>query len=45
MFLEINGYSFEPEKMDALQTILRLAAGDIEEKALARWIGENSKKI
>lgn len=44
MFLEINGYSFEPEKMDALQTILKLAAGDIGEEALARWIGRNSKK-
>jgi death-on-curing protein len=45
MFLEINGYSFEPEKMDALQTIRRLAAGDMEEEALARWIGKNSDKI
>jgi len=45
MFLEINERRFEPEKMDALQTILRLAAGDVEEEALAHWIEENSVKI
>jgi len=44
MFLSENGYAFAPERMDALQTILRLAAGEVEEDELARWVEDNSKK-
>jgi len=44
MFLSENGYELAPEKMDALKTIMRLAAGDMEEDELARWVGENSSK-
>jgi hypothetical protein len=29
--------------MDALQTIMKLAAGEIEEDELARWVEENSR--
>ena len=43
MFLSENGYELAPDKMDALQTIMKLAAGDIEEDELARWVGENSR--
>ena len=44
MFLGDNGHEFAPEKMDALETFLRLAAGEIEEGDLARWIERNSRK-
>lgn len=44
MFLGDNGYEFGPEKMDALETFLRLAAGEVEEEELARWIERNSRK-
>ena len=44
MFLADNDYEFAPEKLDALQTFLRLAAGEVEEADLARWIEKNSRK-
>ena len=44
IFLSENGYEFVPDKMDALETIMRLAAGDMEEDGLARWIEANSRK-
>ncbi len=44
MFLGDNGYSFAPERMDALKTTLRLAAGEVDEPELARWIEANTKK-
>ncbi|MCH8238106.1 MAG: type II toxin-antitoxin system death-on-curing family toxin [Proteobacteria bacterium] len=44
MFLSENGYEFVPDKMDALETIMRLAAGDVEEDELARWVEKNSRK-
>ncbi len=43
MFLSENGYELAPDKMDALQTIMKLAAGDMEEDELARWVGANSR--
>ena len=42
MFLSDNGYSFLPEKMDALKMFLALASGEVEEEVLARWIERNS---
>ncbi len=44
MFLSENGYELAPEKMDALETIMKLAAGDMEEDDLGRWIEANSRK-
>jgi len=44
MFLGDNGHEFAPEKVDALETFLRLAAGEVEEEELARWIERNSRK-
>ena len=44
MFLTENGFEFVPDKMDSLETIMRLAAGDIEEDELARWFGENCRQ-
>lgn len=45
MFLSENGYELVPDKMDALQTIMKLAAGDMEENELAGWVEENSRQV
>jgi len=45
MFLSENGYELAPEKMDALQSIVKLAAGDIEEDELAGWVEANIQKL
>ncbi|MDA0306209.1 MAG: type II toxin-antitoxin system death-on-curing family toxin [Proteobacteria bacterium] len=45
IFLSENGYELAPEKMDALETIMKLAAGDIEEDELAGWVEANSQKL
>ncbi len=41
-FLFRNGYLFEPDEADEVNMIVALAAGEIDEGALARWISENS---
>ncbi len=45
MFLSENGYELAPDRMDALQTIMKLAAGEVEEDELARWVEANSSKV
>ncbi len=42
LFLAINGRKLVADKVDAIQTMLALAAGDLDEKALAAWIQKNS---
>ena len=41
-FIELNGRSFKASQIDAIQTVLRLAAGEITEKAFAIWLANNS---
>ncbi len=41
-FLFRNGSLFEPVEIDEVNMIVALAAGEIEEDDLARWISENS---
>ena len=41
MFLGSNGYKLIPEKMDAYQTTIKLAAGVLTEEELANWIEAN----
>ncbi len=41
-FLFRNGYLFEPDETDEVNMIVALAAGEIEEDGLARWISDNS---
>ena len=45
LFLAINGYRLTSIPLDAIHTMVRLAAGDLSEKTLARLIAANSKKI
>ena len=42
MFLGLNDRSFVPRPADATAAMLALAAGDIDEEVLARWVGDNS---
>jgi death-on-curing protein len=45
LFLALNGYELAVSDADAVLTILALAAGDLDEAALARWIGANIHPI
>ena len=45
VFLALNGWNFDAGQIDEVQTILRLAAGDMEEDEPARWIEENSRQV
>jgi len=41
-FLDLNGYDFSPPEVEVVTMIMGLAAGEIEEEDLAKWISENS---
>ena len=43
-FLRKNGVPFAPPQAHATAIILALAAGEVSEEALARWIGDNLPK-
>jgi len=45
VFLSLNGYRFDPNERDAVTTILALAAGAIDEAALATWLSDYSTRI
>ena len=42
-FLALNGYRFRPAQEDEVEIILGLAAGEVEETGLARWIAANAE--
>lgn len=42
VFLEINGYRLNAPEVEAVDVMLRLAAGELDEKALAGWLKANS---
>ena len=44
MFLGDNGYRFVPDKREALQLIIGLASGEVDEPDLARWIAANAER-
>lgn len=41
LFLAINGKRLRTDQVDAIQTILALAAGSLDEAGLAKWIDAN----
>jgi death-on-curing protein len=41
VFAETNGYRFDATQTAVVQTMLRLAAGEIDEEALAEWVRAN----
>jgi death on curing protein len=42
VFLSINGHRLVADQVDAIQTMLAVAAGELGEKGLAAWIQKNS---
>ena len=44
LFLELNGFQFEVDDIDAVKTIMDLAAGNLSEKSLAQWIRSRIKR-
>ena len=44
VFLRKNGINFTPDQAQATKVILALAAGEISEQSLARWIADNLAK-
>ncbi len=43
LFLAINGYRLSAAQVDAIETMLGVAAGTVSEPELALWIAHNSK--
>jgi death-on-curing protein len=41
LFLAINGHSFKPDQVDAINFMLALANGDLDEAGLSAWITAN----
>jgi death on curing protein len=44
LFLELNGYRFTATEESAAQAVLSLAAGSLDEPALAVWLSANVKR-
>jgi death-on-curing protein len=44
LFLALNGRRLTADRVDAIQTMLAVASGELDEKGLAAWIGENCSK-
>lgn len=44
VFLRLNGIRFAPEPAHATAIVLALAAGEVSEKSLTRWIKDNWPK-
>ena len=45
LFLMLNGFSLEVEPTEAVNTILALAAGNLEESELTAWIAKHTVKL
>ena len=45
IFLEINGHAFEASDADIVTAIVRLAAGEMSEDAMAAWVREHSQRV
>ena len=41
MFLSINGHKLAAHQVDAIQTMLAVAAGELDEQGLSAWIQKN----
>jgi len=45
LFLDLNGYELELEQVEAVQTILKVAAGETSESELANWIRAHTRRF
>lgn len=43
LFLSINGYGLVADQLDAIQTVMSLAAGGLAEEQFAAWIRKNTQ--
>jgi death-on-curing protein len=41
-FLEINGHRLDAQEVEAVEVMLRLAAGELDEEGLSGWLRANS---
>jgi death-on-curing protein len=41
LFLGINAHRLTADRVDAIQTMLAVASGELDERGLAAWIGKN----
>ena len=42
LFLAVNGYRLKADQVDAIQTMLAVAGGELDEQGLSAWIAEHS---
>lgn len=45
VFLAVNGYRLVADQVDAIQTMLAVAAGEVDEQGLGEWIGRNIRVV
>ncbi|MGB6410202.1 MAG: type II toxin-antitoxin system death-on-curing family toxin [Candidatus Deferrimicrobiaceae bacterium] len=45
VFLEMNGYCLEAPEVEAVDVMLRLAAGKLEEKDLSVWLRARGRRV
>jgi len=45
LFVNLNGRSLEADDTDCIATMMALAAGDLSEKTLAKWLREHIVKL
>jgi death-on-curing protein len=43
LFLGVNGYKLTANQIDATQTMLAVASGEMQEVGFAQWVRENSR--
>ena len=44
LFLMVNGYRLEAAQLDATMTMLGVAAGDVDEAAVAAWVRDHARE-
>jgi death-on-curing protein len=44
LFLDLNGFEFRTERVDAIQVILKVAAGKMRESELINWIRDHMRR-
>lgn len=45
VFLAVNGCRLVADQVDAIQTMLAVAAGEVDEQGLGEWIGRNIRVV
>jgi death-on-curing family protein len=44
LFLAINGYLLQADQIDAIQTMFRVASGELNEEDLTAWVARNAMR-